>query len=39
MCLGSDMVGHEAHDALGICDGNAAAGILEPGAQPVALST
>jgi hypothetical protein len=35
MLFGSDMVSDEPYDPLPIEDGNAPAGIFEPGAQPI----
>jgi hypothetical protein len=33
--FGSDMMGDEPYDALPIDEGNAPAGIFEPGAEPI----
>jgi hypothetical protein len=35
MRFSSDMVGDEPYDPLPIGDGNAPAGVREPGAQPI----
>jgi hypothetical protein len=35
MRFGPDVVGDEPHDPLAIGDGNAPAGVLEPGAEPI----
>jgi hypothetical protein len=35
MRFGSDMVGDEPYDPLSVDDGDAPAGVLEPGAEPI----